>query len=54
MVLGFLIFPHFSYREYHSIPQIPGAAEYAFALDNLQQAVALRNQILGCFRAGGV
>ncbi len=29
--------------------KIPGAAEYAFPLDNLQQAVALRNQILGCF-----
>jgi len=52
MVLGFII-PHFSYREYHSIPQNTGAAEYTFALDNLQQAVALRNQILGC-RAGGV
>lgn len=29
--------------------KIPGAAEYAFPLDNLQQAVALRNQVLGCF-----
>lgn len=29
--------------------KIPGAAEYAFPLDNLEQAVALRNQILCCF-----
>ncbi|MBD2774329.1 FAD-dependent oxidoreductase [Iningainema tapete] len=28
---------------------IPGSAEYAFPLDNLEQALALRNQIFNCF-----
>ncbi len=29
--------------------KVPGAAEYAWTLDSLEQAVALRNQILDCF-----
>lgn len=28
---------------------VPGATEYAFPLDNLEQALALRNQIFSCF-----
>ncbi|MBD2057043.1 NAD(P)/FAD-dependent oxidoreductase [Oculatella sp. FACHB-28] len=31
------------------ILSVPGAAEYAFRLDNLRQAIALRNHILRCF-----
>lgn len=29
--------------------EVPGAANHAFTLDNLEQAVVLRNQILSCF-----
>ncbi|NJL36600.1 MAG: NAD(P)/FAD-dependent oxidoreductase [Leptolyngbyaceae cyanobacterium SM1_4_3] len=29
--------------------KVPGAAEYAFRLDNLRQAIALRNHVLRCF-----